>query len=213
LVFGIGLSTTTYLAAESEPREDNIQLLDFSGPNTVVLSGIVGAEMVVPAAQKIEQLSNDPDIETIDIFINSPGGEVETGIILISAFDLAKARGKTIRCSVGIMAASMAMHFLGQCDERFAFRNSLLLFHEIYTGASKLTEKKARQMADGMKVLSEKLDGDLRRALGADESNYRHHLEAETMWPAGQLKKEYPRFNLKIIKDIKLPQNTPIFSM
>jgi ATP-dependent protease ClpP protease subunit len=162
LALGIGLSTTTYLAAESEPREEkSVQLLDFSDPNTIVLSGMVNAEMVVPAAQKIEQLSNDPEIENIDIFINSPGGEVETGIILISAFDLAKARGKTVRCAVGIMAASMAMHFLGQCDERFAFKNTLLLFHEIYSGGNKITEKKARQMADSMKILSKKLDGNL----------------------------------------------------
>lgn len=213
LMLGAGLSTTTYLAAESEPREENTQLLDLSSPDTIILSGVVNGDMVAPAAQKIEQLSHRADIDNIDVFINSPGGEVEIGIVLISAFDLAKARGKNIRCAVGIMAASMAMHFLGQCDERYAFKNSLLLFHEIYSGANKLTEKKARQMADSMKVLSERLDTELRQALGAEKDNYQHHLEAETMWPAIQLRKEYPKFNLKIIKDIKLPENTPIFAM
>lgn len=210
---GLGIATATYLNAESEPTPPNIQLLDFSGEDTVVLSGVVGVDMVVPAAQKLEQLSLRPDVKDINIFINSPGGEVELGLVLINALDIAKARGKTIRCAVGIMAASMAMHFLGQCDERYAFKNSLLLFHEIYSGGGKITEKKARQMAEGMRVLSEKLDAELRRALGASKDKYQTHLEAETMWTGYQLKEEFPKFDLKLIKDIALPPNTPIFSM
>ncbi len=211
-IIGMLFATTTYLAAENDEKEPVKQVLDFTGENLVLISGPIKAENAITAAQRLEQLSLTNE-KTVDIFINSPGGEVDSGIVILNAMDLVKARGKVIRCAVGVLSASMAMHILGKCDERYAFENSLLLFHEIYTGGFKITEKTARQIAETMRVLSEKLDRDLRKALGASKDNYTKHLEAETMWTGYQMGKEFPNFNLKMLKDLKLPPNTPIFTM
>jgi ATP-dependent protease ClpP protease subunit len=97
------------------------------GERTVYLVGEINGQSL-KAASKIERLSAASKGD-INIFINSPGGMVVVGLQIIQAIDIARARGVKVVCSVGVLAASMAFQVLPHCDERYAMKHTLLLFH------------------------------------------------------------------------------------
>ncbi len=65
----------------------------------------------------------------IQLVINSPGGDIETGYLFMDMMRAIQARGTHIECFVPRMAASIAYIILMNCDSRYVLNNSRLLWH------------------------------------------------------------------------------------
>ncbi|MCL2547553.1 MAG: ATP-dependent Clp protease proteolytic subunit [Symbiobacteriaceae bacterium] len=90
---------------------------------------MVSANLIV--AQLIFLESEDPDKE-INIYINSPGGDVYSGLAIYDTMQYLKAPVNTI--CVG-MAASMAANLLAAGKKRMALPHSRIMIHQPHGGA------------------------------------------------------------------------------
>jgi hypothetical protein len=181
--------------------------------NLVVISG--------PGSMKAAQEIIDKKGKELNVLINSPGGSVIGGHILVSAMEMAKARGMKVNCTVGVVAASMAMNLLAYCDERRALPNSLLLFHEAYmligggmfVPPTKLTSRDTRRMSRDSDILSKEFEDRLIKELDTDPETFREHNESETLWPAHVFASRFPGFKLVLVDDIQLPEGIKLFNI
>lgn len=184
-------------------------VIDMTGSRVLRLEGQVGPD-VMQLVERVEELSSASK-EPINILINSPGGSVFAGIQLVEAIHIAQNRGVTIRCAVSTMAASMAFIILAECDERYAFSNSLLLFHPASVGImfGVLRAEQARAIAEDLEAINDDMSDLMKAAMGVNdffqEQWYRYHFNKETLWTGKRLAKEAPNEKfLTIISDIKL---------
>ena len=193
------LLSTSIVSSEKEMQSP----LDFS--HAIVLQGEVNPNSLPIADQINEQsLTKQP---TIQLIINSPGGDVAIGYALIQSMQIAKARGKKFVCVVPFLAASMAFHILGYCDVRFAMDKSLLLFHEMaMRGSERMTGRDLSAGEEQNEVLSEELDQHLIKVLGISPEAYKHYNQNQMLWTAAQLAKAAPHFRLILLQDAKFPE-------
>ena len=105
---------------------------------------------VTPKAFKAE-LDDLGDIDTLDVFINSPGGDVFAGWALINI--LKRHKATTIGYNDGLVA-SIAFDIFQSMDKRMASETSIFMTHNCWTFA--MGDRHAlRKLADEM----EKIDG------------------------------------------------------
>jgi ATP-dependent protease ClpP protease subunit len=182
---------------------------DFS--DGIVVAGVFNGSML-DVANKINEASLKPE-PTIKLIINSPGGSVMMGYAVVSAMELAKARGKKVECVVTFLAASMGFHTFGHCDVRYALDKSLLLYHEAaISGGERMTERDLKREAEQMHIITEELDNYLVRVLGISRELYTHHNEAQTFWTALQFGQVHPAFKLRVLQDVILPKDFPPYT-
>lgn len=191
LVFGIVAEKVGYGAPA--PR--------FDRSRTLFLTGGVGYN-AIELATEIDKLSASSK-EPIYMVINSPGGSIDTGLVMLNAMTTAKSRGVKFTCVTPIMAASMAFAVYAHCDVRYAFRFSYLLWHE----ATVRAEATALQLADILAELvafETPLKNDLIDALvnaGMTRLDALAYYKKGTLWLAADLAKGAPKF-LTIVADV-----------
>lgn len=191
LVFGIVAEKAGYGAPAPK----------FDRSRTLFLTGGVGYNAIELATEidKMSALAKEP----IYLVINSPGGSIDTGLVLLNAMTTAKARGVSFVCVTPIMAASMAFAVYAHCDVRYAFRFSYLLWHE----ATVRAEATALQLTDILAELiafETPLKKDLIEALikaGMTRETALKHYNSGTLWLAADLEKGAPKF-LTIVNDV-----------
>lgn len=98
------------------------RLVDLNGPITDAM--ILEAQTKL---YKLDEASHDP----VWIRINSGGGSVQAGLILL---DTMKALKSPTRCLVESKAYSMAAILLVFCDERYALDHATIMLHEASFG-------------------------------------------------------------------------------
>ena len=177
---------------------------DFS--DGIVVAGFFDGHML-DVANKINEASLKPE-PTIKLVINSPGGSVMMGYAVVSAMELAKARGKKIECVVTFLAASMGFHTFGHCDVKYALDKALLLYHEAaISGGDRMTERDLKREAEQMHIITEELDNYLVRALGISRDLYDYHNQAQTFWTSMQFAQVHPAFKLRVVSNVILPKD------
>ncbi len=147
--------------------------------------------------------------EPVNILIDSPGGAVAGGEILMEAMRKLTSHGVVVRC-ITQNAMSMAMYLQTECSERYAMPNSQFLWHPVRaSGFDRLTAEEAQQVADELKVLDEKYNGPMQDALGMDDEPYWAAWKAEKVWPAAELMKAAPEFMTQIAgtEGVEWPQD------
>lgn len=79
---------------------------------------------------------------SIYMLINSPGGSVSAGNLIISAMNIAKLRGVTFVCLSTKYAHSMAFILMLHCDKRYALEGTRFLIHGVryYSAPFQITE-------------------------------------------------------------------------
>ncbi len=142
--------------------------------------------------------------EDIYLVITSPGGDVFTGSIAISAMETAKHRGSKINCIVPVLAASMAMHYFNHCDRRYAFPEAFLLFHEA-KGQAGPTQRQMAHAAEQMGILTRLLEQDLIDNLGTTKEQFTWHNVNETLWTSYEFIQAFPKWDMTLVRDVKLP--------
>lgn len=142
---------------------------------------------VVDAAQKIDNMANESK-DPIDLMINSPGGSVMFGYMLVDSVNAARAKGVTVRCAVGILAASMAFNLLAACTERYALPNAAMLFHPPRVMSREpLTVPLLLNAASDLTRIINSTTGAIVDMMGMNDEEFSHHFHAETMWTASAL--------------------------
>lgn len=166
---------------------------------TLVIQGTV-AENVLLAAPIVDRMSAESK-KPIYMIINSPGGSVNAGLVLISAMRAAKARKVDIICVSSIGAASMAFQIFAECSRRYTFVNTFLMWHPMRVfiiGTSDELEHTFENMA----VLEDRLNTDLMKVLKIPPSLFYYHHRHETYWTAAELQQITPNF-LTILDDVR----------
>lgn len=158
-------------------------------PNrTVYVKGPISSQTLAPVQRKMEELLASPDRTTVNILINSPGGEVLSGMSLVNKVLALKERGIDVDCYVLDMAASMAFQLFTQCTNRFALNNSYLLWHGVRTSYfGPITTDTARAMVSDLKRMDATVLGQLYSSLSLKPADVRKHFRHETLWTGAQL--------------------------
>ena len=99
------------------------------------LIGEINSESAVELAQKLIFLENDPAAEPIKLYINSPGGEITSGLLI---YDVLQGMTKEVDLYCLGMAASMAAVILasGKKGHRHILPHSKTMIHEPLIGSS-----------------------------------------------------------------------------
>lgn len=88
--------------------------------------------------------------EHTEILINSVGGLLKTVDEFAVAVDIAKSKGRTIKCTVMGNAFSAAFLIYSMCTERYATKDSRLLFHAPGFSTTDGVRYTLRQMESGV---------------------------------------------------------------
>ena len=99
------------------------------------LFGEINPDSAVELIQKLIFLENDPSAERIKLYINSPGGEITSGLLI---YDVLQAMTKEVDLYCLGMAASMAAVILasGKKGHRHILPHSRTMIHEPLIGSS-----------------------------------------------------------------------------
>ena len=109
----------------SEVRLDARFLKD----HKVFLLGEIAPDSAVELTQKLIYLENEPSAEQIKLYINSPGGEISSGLLI---YDVLQAMTKDVDIYCLGMAGSMAAVLLasGKKGHRHILPHSRTMIHE-----------------------------------------------------------------------------------
>lgn len=118
-----------FVAALLVTAPTSAQVLELTSRH-VMLQGNIdfkGVENVVARLLEFDQRSQDP----VFLRINSPGGSVEAGYVLI---DVMNAMKSPVHCVVESKAHSMAAMLTTYCDRVFILPHATMMFHEASYG-------------------------------------------------------------------------------
>lgn len=131
----------------------------------------------VPASAFVREL-NELDVETINVFLNSPGGEVGDGIAIFNALKRNKA---AVHVTVDGSALSIASVIAQAGDKRRMAQGAAMMIHEPWIGAM--------GDADFMRKMAEQLDKDADEIAeiyadraGGEASEWRDRMKDETWY-------------------------------
>jgi len=150
------------------------RIIILSGEINDNLSNIVVAELLY-----LDSISHDP----INIYINSPGGSITSGMAIYDTMNFVKSKVSTV--CVGI-AASMAAFLLaaGESGMRYCLPNSEVMIHQPLGGAQgqateiKIAAERILKLKNKLnKILSEKTGQDIKRI--EEDTERDHFLSAE----------------------------------
>lgn len=168
---------------------------------TVTVLGEIGGN-ALEASHKLLQLGDSK--EDVYLIINSPGGSINAGDILIDAMEAVKSRGIKIKCVTTIMTASMAYSIYMHCDERFATSNALLLYHPArVSGNFSLTDADALEIGADLKEINLELLDYLEDVMGMDRALLEQTFYREKLWKAHKLVPKCRRGFITIVGDIQ----------
>jgi ATP-dependent protease ClpP protease subunit len=166
---------------------------------SIYIKGEIGGSIVQQAAQMVTLAGTSK--APIDVIITSPGGGVYAGLQFISAMHLAQARGIQIRCFVPLMAASMGFQILAECDQRYAFRYALLLWHPVKSSSrDPQTSEDLLYGSRRLKAIEKGLVRVLIAKLGITRKEFFYHYVHETLWLGYELVDFAPGF-IEIVDD------------
>lgn len=114
-----------------------IHIIDFIGGwFDDMINRYYGESIGVTARAFVEQLAALPDaVRTINLHINSPGGDVQGGINIANALRAEQAKGRTVHTHVDGLAASIASVIAMAGSKVFMADNALMMVHDPFSYA------------------------------------------------------------------------------
>ena len=146
-------------------------------------SGVLGA---------LAALTNDTDnTDPVTLVINSPGGSIFVGNMIINAMYQLQEQGVKINCLVTNFAMSMAMQIYLHCDNRYALPAASFLWHRarvILPQNATVTAPLAAKLAEGLQREDTQALKDLKFFMYTmDPTVLEYHFEAESVVAAADL--------------------------
>lgn len=147
------------------------------GPEVVIsnrlidVSGGVTFDSMKGAQKKLLELDAEGN-EPIWIRINSPGGSVDAGLILI---DTLKAVDSPVHCIVESSAYSMAAILLTYCDKKYGMPHATFMLHEASYGTAG-EDPSNRSKLDFLTKYLDRLHEEIAKNLKMDLKKYRARI-------------------------------------
>lgn len=119
---------------DAEKNEDNTPLSEkLLKSRTVILAEQVSKELAEKINTQLLILDQDDEDKPIDLYINSPGGDVDAGYAI---FDMLRYISAPVRCISNGLTASAAVVVLlaAPVERRYSLPNSRFLMHQPSTG-------------------------------------------------------------------------------
>jgi ATP-dependent Clp protease protease subunit len=149
----------------------------------VLLSGEIDAAKANDVMARLLWLEQEAEDEPIELRINSPGGEVLSGLAVIDTMAQVRCPVATI-CSG--MAASLASVVLavGERGRRRATRNARILIHQPWSGQFHGQAADLERTAEEVLRLRRRLDDILAEATGQTVERIHHDTDRDTWFSA-----------------------------
>ena len=149
----------------------------------IFVEGQITMESACAFADQVMLLC-DQSHEPIDVFLNSPGGEVKAGLLM---YDIIQSSPAPIRMFCRGMAYSMAaLLFASGSHGRFLLPNSELMLHEpLLSGGVQGSASSIKSISEGILAVKARLNGILSRHKGKSleeieaATAYDHFFSAE----------------------------------
>lgn len=122
------------------------------------------------------------NVDTIELLINSPGGDAFDGLAIVNVMRAHPAR--TVAVVQGL-AASAASYIACAADETVMAANSTLMIHDAWSYAGG-NAAELREVADVLDKLSSQLADIYAAKAGTDAAEWRTAMEAETWYTADE---------------------------
>lgn len=188
-----GLLISTEVAARDEPgirRQlpgvDTRGILTVDTQRTIVLAGIVAQNAMYNAFQieALTAISKRP----IYVAINSPGGLVFTGAMMMDSMRKARKAGVNIRCVVVGESYSMGFNVLTECNEVYYTEKATFLFHPIRVHMEGVgLGKQLIQIGHEMDTMDKLLIGRISQYTGLDMEVLVKAYYEEKLWTGKEL--------------------------
>jgi ATP-dependent Clp protease protease subunit len=149
----------------------------------VLLSGEINAERANDVMARLLWLEQEAEDEPIELRINSPGGDLLSGLALVDTIG-------QLRCPVATtcagLAASMASVVLtvGSRGQRRATPNARILIHQPWTGQFQGQAADLERTAEEVLRLRRRVDGILAEATGQTVERIHHDTDRDTWFSA-----------------------------
>lgn len=142
-----------------------------------------GGDWGVSATEVLQALAALPaDTSTIELHINSPGGEVYEAIAITNAL---RAHPAQVTAVVDSLAASAASFIAASADQLVMAPNSELMIHDAW-GIEIGSEEDMRNMADQLGRVSNNIASIYQAKGGGDITDWRSLMLAETWFSADE---------------------------
>jgi ATP-dependent protease ClpP protease subunit len=135
----------------------------------------------IDASQFVRELAA-LDVETINLWVNSPGGSVYDGVAIMNALRRHKAR---VVATVDGIAASAASFIIQAADEVVMGRGTELMIHDAWSFAWGNAED-LQEAAANLDRLSETIAGIYTERAGGTTAEWRDAMRAETWYTADE---------------------------
>lgn len=164
-------------AAEKAP----IKVENKGDESSLYIYDVISADWGVSALSVIESIARAGDAKTLNIHINSPGGDVFEGRAIMAAIYAFK--GKTI-AKIDSLCASAATSIALACDEVEMANGAFFMIHNAH-GMAYGDKQALRDTADVMEKVEGAIVNDYVAKTGKEESDIRAMMDAET-WMTAQ---------------------------
>lgn len=152
-----------------------------------------------PQAIKLNKLVRAGHKE-IFIIIDSGGGSLQAGSILVDRIKAAKYRGVTVNCIVDGMAASMALILMSHCSERYGMFGSYIMWHSAaYGGLMNINDRAATKLLEELAMINDTIWSETRVYFWP--WYFREHYKNETLLPVTEIERNSFGF-LKVLNRI-----------
>ena len=101
---------------------------------------------------------SDNQVDRLEITINSPGGSVFDGMVIVNELKAMSAKGVHTVAIVNVLAASMGSVISAACDECLIVPNGQMMIHDVSVGVQG-TSKDLQRMADLCEGMSNEIAG------------------------------------------------------
>lgn len=147
---------------------------------------VIDAYWGVSAMGVIDAIAQAGDAETLNVYINSPGGDVFEGRAIMAA--LGRFQGKTV-AHIDSLCASAATSIALACNEVRMSDGAFFMIHNA-SGLVWGDKTAMRETADLLEKVEGSIVADYTKKTGKDEDQVRAWMDAETWFTAAEAKAE-----------------------
>lgn len=147
---------------------------------------VIDAYWGVSAMGVIDAIAQAGDAETLNVYINSPGGDVFEGRAIMAA--LGRFQGKTV-AHIDSLCASAATSIALACNEIRMSDGAFFMIHNA-SGLVWGDKSAMRETADLLEKVEGSIVADYTKKTGKDEEKVRAWMDAETWFTASEAKEE-----------------------
>jgi ATP-dependent Clp protease, protease subunit len=151
----------------------------------VLLSGQIDADKANDVMARLLWLEQEDPGEPIELRINSPGGELLSGLAIVDTMAQVRCPVATICAGMSASMASVVLA-LGERGRRRATPNARILIHQPWSGQFQGQAADLERTAEEVLRLRRRLDALLAEATGQPEDRIHHDTDRDTWFSADE---------------------------